>query len=232
MNDLTNIEEKKVFFKFMKEEHLKSFLNEGLLFMNTLGFFKGYEEDEKEYLRGDKDEGLRSTHDADLTAVTWNGVNIPCSGTIKTSYAEVEKINLYCLTAISGKDIISSKNNEFYLPSRFTEFGEKTIFIKRADLFFSRIKKALKEDDNIILFEGNKLGQQVKYFDKKSHHCSLGVFAKSSDYSWQKEWRLAFQRIEGEGAIELRIGNLKDVVEVIDTKEAIKHPMRLESNYS
>lgn len=195
--------------------------------MNTLGYFKGYEAEEKENLRGDKNEGLISTHDSNSTTVTWNGMNLPAVGTIKVSYADVEKINLYCLSAITGKNIFDSKNGEFYFSSRFEEFGERMIYIKRADLFFEKIMEAVRNDNNIAPFEKNILGRQVKYFNEDENHCDLGMFAKFFDYAWQQEFRLAFQRIEGEGAIKLYLGNLEDIVEVLDTKEAIKHSMKL-----
>ena len=221
-----SVENKKIFVKFIKSEYLSSFLEEGLIHMETLKYFKGVEEDQ-ESLRGDKNEGLISTHDAKTTTVTWQGRKIPVTGSINISYSEDNKINIYCLTAITGKDISSSKNGKFYLPDQFIGFGDKAILINRADLFFERIKIAVKESNDITPFEKNVLGRQVDYFDENEHHCKLGVFAKYSNYSWQHEWRMAFERIKGEGAMELRIGNLNDIVHVIDTEKAIKHPLML-----
>lgn len=49
--------------KIMKEEYVALFVNEGVLYANTIGFFRSYE-DESVAVRGDENEGLSASFQA------------------------------------------------------------------------------------------------------------------------------------------------------------------------
>jgi hypothetical protein len=60
----------RVLIKFMDEKYVDSFLNEGLLFMNNIDFFRSYE-DADVALRGDLHEGLAASYKADGLTITF-----------------------------------------------------------------------------------------------------------------------------------------------------------------
>ena len=62
----------RVLIKFMDEQHVDSFLKEGLIFMNNINFFKSYE-DSDVALRGDVHEGMEGTYKPDEVTITLGG---------------------------------------------------------------------------------------------------------------------------------------------------------------
>ena len=71
----------RVLIKFMDERYVDSFLNDGLLFMNNIDYFRSYE-DADVALRGDVHEGLAATYKAEGLTITLGSVRKVQTGRI------------------------------------------------------------------------------------------------------------------------------------------------------
>ncbi len=58
----------------------------------------------------------------------------------------------------------------------------------------------------------------------------LALYNKFHEYSWQFEWRLALKQKNKKGVLELRIGNLSDIVHVVDTESLVNEAIKLQKN--
>lgn len=208
--------------KFMKAEYVSSFLDEGLLYMNTLDYFRTYEESDED-LRADEHEGLSSSIHAEKVTITMqngsalNGV----VGKVDFTPVHAYQFKLYCFTAITLQDL----DMPFYLDERFKKFGDKAIVIKGDDLnlFWGRLKMRTFNDESLFAIDSSlKTNGLIEYVSRKDNLSSLTPFNKFSNFSWQKEFRIALESPSNIGALSLRIGSLKDIASVIDTNELLR----------
>ena len=207
------------FIKFMAPEYVDSFLNEGLLYMNTLEYFRTYEEEDK-HLRADCYEGLAASYDSQSVEMTLvkDGTRIEPIGKIDVFQPLADSINVYCMTMITHHDLRTS----FKLDKKFEKFGSKAVLIEGAGLhkFMERLHKAIESDVNLgSIYPSRKVAGSVEYVRREDHHQNLDVFNKFNDYSWQREYRIALGREIGAGALSLKLGDISDIVQVVDTTE-------------
>lgn len=219
----------RLLIKFMDEQYVHSFVNEGLLFMNNIQYFRAYE-DSDPALRGDAHEGLSASFLPENITLEINGHTITDAvGKIDLRQCHQDETNIYSMTIISDQDILSSGESGLLLSSDFVKFGNKAIFIGGSDIseFWRRLKNVIDNDQSIYTLEEDCIvGSKVNYVDRELHHSQLSVFNKFKEYAWQHEWRLALKQSRGIGPLPLKIGNLSDIVHVIDTADLIKEPIR------
>ncbi len=210
------------FIKFMDPQYVHSFINDGLLYMNTLEFFRSYEE-EDESLRADQYEGLVASYDPKNVEMTLakNGTVIEPIGKIDIYQPLEDAINLYCVAMITDAEL----TNPFLLDKRFEKFGSKAVVIEgsRINTFLERLSNAIDADTSLgSIYSNGKFSGYVSYVHRNSHLPYLDAFNKFNDYSWQKEFRIVLGRETGSGALPLKIGNLSDIAYVTDTKDIVK----------
>ncbi|AIY67079.1 hypothetical protein [Pseudoalteromonas piratica] len=207
--------------KFVPEKYVKSVMDEGLLYMNTLKYFRTYE-DSDEALRGDKYEGLSASFLPDQIHISVNGNKIDgIIGKVDVRPHHVDEIKLFCMTALTHDILFDG----FVLDRRFANFGDKAIIIEGKGLvsFFQMLRNRVKDDQSVYAIDSTfKTNGFVEYVDRNHHHKELTVFHKFKEYSWQHEFRIAFERPEHEGPFPLYIGSLKDIAYVKDTKEVLE----------
>lgn len=221
----------RLLIKFMDEQYVHSFINEGLLFMNNIQYFRAYE-DSDPALRGDAHEGLSASFLPENITLEINGrIITDAVGKIDLRQCHQDETNIYSMTIISDQDIFSSGESGLLLSSDFVKFGNKAIFIGGSDIseFWRRLKNAIDNDQSIYtLEEANIVGRKVSYVDRELHHSQLSVFNKFKEYAWQHEWRIALKQTRGIGPLPLKIGSLADIAHVIDTADLIKEPIRFQ----
>ena len=93
--------------KFMDEEHVDSFINHGVLHMNTVKYFRGYNNGSV-IARGDVYEGLDATYDPTRLNVHFNGIKLDPTGKIDARSAQQDHTNIFSLTRICDGHIWSS----------------------------------------------------------------------------------------------------------------------------
>ena len=220
----------RVLIKFMDEQYVDSFLNDGLLFMNNIDYFRSYE-DADVALRGDIHEGLAATYKAEgLTITLGEHVVEGAVGKVDLRYNHEGDTNIYSMTKISDGKILETGDSGLFLSENFIKFGNRAVVIGGSNIieFEKRLRNALAKDQNVYTpREDNVLAKQVSYLSREEHHGQMDVFDKFSDYSWQHEWRIAFKQKQAAGPYPLKIGNLSDIASVFETESLIREPLKL-----
>lgn len=220
----------RVLIKFMDEKYVDSFLHDGLLFMNNIDYFRGYE-DADVALRGDIHEGLAATYKAEgLTITLGDHVVEGAVGKVDLRYNHEGDTNIYSMTKISDGKILESGASGLFLSDKFIKFGNRAVVIGGSKIieFENRLISALSKDLNIYTpREDNVIAKQISYLSREEHHGQMDIFDKFSDYEWQHEWRIAFKQKQAAGAYSLKIGNLSDIASVFETEPFIRGPLKL-----
>ena len=188
-------ERNRLLIKFMDEKYVDSFINEGLIFMNNIQFFREYE-DSDPALRGDMKEGLRASYLPENITLELNGrVLTDLVGKVELRENHQDETNIYSMTIISNSDILDAGEKGLYLSQNFTKFGNKAVFIGGSDIttFWNRVSEAININEDLFTLEEHA-AKKVSYVDASEHHSKLGVFTKFSEYKWQHEWRLALSK--------------------------------------
>lgn len=208
--------------KFGKTKHIKELQN-GIIYMNPLSYFRGVEEDKS---RGDKNEGLHRFLQQDSLTITIGDQIINKEDIVKPveiRLTKVQDFNLFCMYAIDSKTI-KDNNFQFILDDRIYNFGDACLAIQDGDEFINRIRLAVnkknKKLNNKIKTKGSKL---VEYVNKETHSGKMGIFKKFNNYSYQHEYRIAFdvpEELKDEnGVFKLDIGDISDITEMFKTNE-------------
>ncbi|MCE8044226.1 hypothetical protein HOP60_18920 [Halomonas daqingensis] len=223
----------RVLIKFMDEGYVDSFLNDGLLFMNNIDYFRSYE-DADVALRGDIREGLAATYKAEgLTITLGNHVVEGAVGKVDLRYNHEGDTNIYSMTKISDGKILEAGDSGLFLSNKFIKFGNRAVVISGSNIieFENRLRNALAKDVNIYTpREDNVLAKQVSYLSREEHHGQMDVFDKFSDYSWQHEWRISFNQKQAAGPYPLKIGDLSDIASVFEIESLIREPLKIVPN--
>lgn len=223
----------RVLIKFMDEKYVDSFLNDGLLFMNNIDYFRSYE-DADVALRGDLHEGLAATYKADGLTITFGDhVLNGAKGKVDLRYNHEGDTNIYSMTKISDGKILEAGDAGLYLSEKFIKFGNRAVVIGGSNIveFENRLKSAFSNDPNIYTpREDNVLAKQVSYLSREGHHGQMDVFNKFSDYAWQYEWRIAFKQKLASGPYQLKIGKLSGIANVFETESLVREPLKLVSH--
>lgn len=213
----------------MDEQYVGSFLNDGLLFMNNIDYFRKYEGADLS-LRGDVHEGLAGTYNAEALAIRIDDHAVEGAvGKVDFRYEHEGDTNIYSMTRTSDGKILEASGDGFFLSDKFMKFGSRAVVIGGSNIskFEDRLKKSLAKDPNIYtLREDNVFAKQVSYLSREEHHGQMNVFNKFCDYAWQHEWRIAFKQRRASGAYRLRIGELSDIVDVFETESLIQQPFK------
>lgn len=205
--------------KFMDEQYVDSFLNDGLLYMNNIEHFRKCE-DVDVALRADVHEGAAASYKAEELTIKLGDNSVTGTvGKVDLRYNHESDTNIYSMTKISDGKIIEAGDSGLYLSEKFKKFGSRAVVIGGSNIteFEKRLKMAISVDLNIHTpREDNVVAKQVRYLSRDDHHGQMDVFDKFNDYAWQHEWRLAFKQRKGSGAYPLKIGRLSDIAQVFE----------------
>lgn len=222
--------------KTMKAEELAEKLLDGILFMNTIEFFRGYEEDKNDNI-SDPLEGVSAYVIPEDTHIE---INIPeLNQTIKIEPKDVASpvlikeerfshTNVFCLTALhsSGvlggsfsRDDFNSSKEGYLLPDDRTCLGDFSVVITDFGAFLSRVRSAIESKGNAFV---SHRCAGVNYFPEDKSYAnevdSLHVFSKRGRFIPQKEYRVAVDCRDKSGkALTLEIGSIRDIAQVMPT---------------
>ncbi len=190
--------------KLGARDHLEM-LRAGLLYMNSLAFFRELEADEA---RGDSHEGIDSIiqpRDVELTI----DPQIPGLGKFRVAASELAGpvrigrertsfCNLFCMFAVTRP--IDGP----VFPKRHQWFGDSFVLFTNTQQFLSRVEAAAK---NLAL---GIEGRLVEYYEENEYSGKVGRFLKSSLFSYQSEYRIALET-GAQGPFRFEIGDLSDI---------------------
>ena len=224
----------RMFIRWGSLNRLEPFVKEGLLFMNTLEYFRGIESDDPAQ-RGDVDEGLTARYDPsrvvlEMSGQAVDGLNAP----IDLRMNNQKHTNIFCLTAITDQDIIDA-GGKFRLSEKFREFGDAAAVISGVNItaFKKRLKEHCEKNREIIIPNGSSvIARHIEYLDPATHHGEVGVFRKFNEYSWQQEWRVAINQSKAPSKPYdgVRLGDLSDIAKIHTVEEIMNWELKFAPN--
>lgn len=206
-----------ILMKYGSKKHMKSFIENGQLCMNSMNYFHKIEGDA---LRHDPYEGLASIKqmksgvlkrvnpetgkDEEIASIT--------KATIRESNSNIEYLNLFCMFAVDIEDRSSICFSEYVDDRVWKEFGDSLVIILDLDEFISRFKIAAEKEGVHVKFG------LVKYEDFDTYEGDVGPFIKSHAYSYQKEARFVALNKNPE-RLFLNVGPINDIARLLDATD-------------
>lgn len=187
-------------FKFGRQEHIDQFVREGVIYMNSLNYFKTLEND---ILRTDKHENASYCAQADGAKLRredngkWVDIGT-VRGPIVSSDGNEHITNVFCMYAFHESNSINLVD-----PRNF-DFGNTFAILKDGNEFLRRVQTTAKKE-NIVVKQG-----LVEYVDKATYNGTMGIFRKFSNFAYQCEFRLSVVS-EKDTPFLLRIGDISDI---------------------
>jgi hypothetical protein len=205
---LREIKENSIYFFFRrgKKEHIASMYEKGEIYLNTIDFIRNCDENmersdpedgifERKFLGDAKIKFCDVGKDIDKEGIEINGKDL----IFQTD--TTEKGNIFCLSAIKTKHIVSKpKNIEFDTNS----FGESLILIHNPKEFILRVENELKKNGFEKIYY-----KSVNYYESE-YSGKVGVFRKHIKFKKQNEFRFYIPNKENI-AIKINIGSMKDI---------------------
>ena len=204
--------------KLGSKEHMEQFRT-GLLYMNTLSYFRDLEADTA---RGDRFEGVDSILQPKDLGESYFDSGIPSigridfhrkdlAGPITIAMNQTLRCNLFCLYAIT-KPVKGS-----LFPTEHEWFGDSLVLVTNAPEFLNQVTKAAKEQKLPMQ------GAPVEFYDENDYSGRVGRFKKSSRFAYQNEFRIAIEAGVDE-PFRFEIGDIRDITsEVIPFDQADEH---------
>lgn len=193
-------------FKFGESEHIESFVNEGLLHMNTLRYFRDLEA-KCDRVRPDRDEGSTWCIQANKAAISmkprdaWIKVGT-ILGPIRTTDGREDITNVFCMFALHTNPV-----SEPLVHEKNFEFGDTFAVLTNPVEFLRRVNEAAV-CESLSVHKG-----LVEYFNSSTYHGPMGPFRKFSEFAYQSEFRIAIEGGKNE-PLRLKIGSLLDIAKI------------------
>lgn len=218
-------------------------LQRGLLYMNSVDYFAKLEGEAGAALRRDELENVYLKLNSGIRngVVSELALQVEGQDEIVLSPETVLTLNLprpktvmvYCLGSVSAApdgQIPGLENGSLRFSERFREFGTHVLRITNLPEFSKRLSQAIDAHPHLYsspFFEGGY--GQVDYVDFTHYSGPKGLFRKPVEYAWQREYRLCFgaeaEALNDRGALELNIGDLSDITQIIPVESFTAHPM-------
>lgn len=199
------------FLKFGRPEHIKELLEKGTIYMNSIQYFRTYEDN---FTRGDIYEGvsrLKNYPPGEFEIKELNYRGKYESLHLRESFQEVLG-NIYSLYCVSSFHI--ENPFEFHIDLRNLNFGSQCLFIKNNPEFLLRVENKLK-----MLGLRYRHGF-VDYYNKFDKVGDITLFEKPMEYSYQNEFRFYVER-KSTMPFNIEIGNLSDIAEVYSAEQMV-----------
>ncbi|MDD3419966.1 MAG: hypothetical protein PHE78_05130 [Candidatus Gastranaerophilales bacterium] len=199
-----------VFVRFGEKKHVEQFQKEGLIYMNTFGFFKGLEDREK----GDPDENITLIAQPKNFVLTIDNIDIPATdfvGPVKLSLNNSDYTHIFCMSFLAA-------GTEFYdckiFNDKVRDFGDTMLIITHPKDFINRLNFAIEPliERNII---DSARAQRVEYVDFGSYSGDIGPFKKHTFFEHQREWRLCLQTQKDKEPFSFKMGSIADISKII-----------------
>lgn len=194
-------------FKRGKEEYIRSFLEKGEMYFNTMEYFRNVEQDDfaKKNGRNDPHEGafLRKYHGnvriKMIECDEQNAIPIFLDG---ENFIEADLMNggnIFSLSSISQSQLDLKT-----IDIDITTFGDSIIIITNPNEFIKRVKLELKRQ-KLNFHYGT-----VKYYSDDYTGELGGPFDKNEFFERQREFRIFIDSV-GKEPISITIGNIEDI---------------------
>lgn len=204
-----------MFLKFGNEENLNDLLQNGTIYMNSIQYFRNFEDDE---LRGDSYEGVieiinSPPGDFEIPSIKYKGKHQGIH--LKKVHDEIlgNIYSLYCISSYGWE-----KPQDFFIDQKIKFFGSHCVMIKDNLAFLNLITEKL--DELGMKYHHNF----VDYYDKQKINRKITLFEKPLEFEYQKEFRFYIER-ESSDSFKFNIGNIQNIAELLkidDIVDALK----------
>ena len=206
--------------KFKSEEIINS-LQGGKIYLNSLKWFRDYENENGDTIVGDNYEGMLHVNDGELINKE-TGEHISLNDNLISTTSS--NAFVYCMT------FISPSIDEFTFSELQKEdlktFGDTALVILDSEEFINRIKQKAAENGYSLLCN------TVQYYDEENDNANIWIsllnninniaFWKRKSYSHQQEFRFVISADKcTEDHIELEIGDISDISKVFKTEDVL-----------
>ena len=185
--------------KFGQKEHLEALLNEGILYMNNIDYFRKYEEEQPGHLRGDQYECFEKISQGHKILIFSDPI-IELDNVTQFENKGTYSGYLYCLHAIHSEEF-----NNYQFDTRMLDFGEYAVIILNPKEFIHRIENTCAKEH---LYPNC---YPVRYYNEKTKNGLLTPFQKRDKYAYQKEARIYIHSINPQESMILKLGSIKDI---------------------
>ncbi|CAM4386434.1 Urease accessory protein UreD [Kerstersia similis] len=219
-------------------------LQRGKVYMNSVQYFSELEGEpltglrrdflEKNYLKLHSRKTAEKVSEIFLN-IGGKEISLGDDATMHLDLPNPSNIFIFCMSALAdgpnGK-IPGELHGEVLLSSRFMELGSHLMIIRNNAEFSKRLSKAIRSNPHLYnsdFFEGGH--GQVEYIDMANHSGLVGLFRKDIEFAWQREYRICLgaktEALNPKGALELDIGDINDITEILPTDKMISSPIKL-----
>lgn len=199
------------------EQYAKDLYENGTVYMKPLRYFKELEDTQgQQYLRGDRDEGLKKlVNYNDKAGKLWltiaskgkEEIKLHPSSLTLREYHDQYHLNVYCMTAVDNN---RDENGNLALTTRLLEFGDHFVIFRNSQAFFNRLIDELKR------LEYNYWFDHISYYDAKEYSGDITYFDKPDIFSWQSEFRLIVRHPENLNQdLIIKLGSLKEIAQLV-----------------
>lgn len=193
--------------KFGREEYISQLRNDGIIYFNSLNYFRKIENDE---VRRDALEGVVRIEQLRDVQLYLEGKliarTLPSSNSHLCFHDNENIGNVFSMYAITENE---HTDPEFKFDRRLLQFGDKLLLITDTKAFIKKIISQI-ESRNLHFNLG-----YVKYYNKNLYSGILDPFHKPDNFNYQNEFRIYIQS-KYDMSIQLEIGSIKNITQVFD----------------
>ena len=203
--------------KFGSEKNILDLYENGTVYLNTFEYFQRVENN----FQGDFDEAtihLKNYKDPSKYTIELEDLitgkkfkHTPSA--LATKYKNLSPGNLYSMYCVRKSELIDGQ--KLRIEPKLKSFGTHCLLIFNPKKFKNRMVKALRQNE--LEYQANI----VRYYDRKNYSGPLSLFHKSSEYSYQKEYRITVHN-KKVSPIILKLGKLEDISKILKT-DRIEH---------
>lgn len=224
-------------FKILDKKYVYDFRN-GKLFMNTIDYFRGQEDNEAQ---SDWSEGICGTihknqaKQLDINISESLQETMKSHITLRSNYYGLN--NIFCMYRVMIDDenkLVQKPSQNLYKFNDENSDEKVVIHITDTDEFIRRVNVALSNNISAHEIEYGIYGN-VTYSNAWTNADGPGtrsVFHKDPGFSYQNEWRICVLSFNQNGApFYFEIGNLSDIIEITPLEQFIYNTGSLYPSY-
>jgi hypothetical protein len=228
------------FFKVGSRGHLLA-MQKGLLYMNSLSYFSGYEEDSRIPVRRDELEDVYIQASGGKARLIFEveddrggkQFELGKDASLRIHMPYSENTFLFCMGVIAEESIDfppGESHGAFRFDERYRNFGDHVLLITNPPEFLRRIQEEISSASHVYGTQFLEGGHgRVDYIDAGVHVGLLGLFRKGREYAWQNEYRIAMhvkkEALNPKGAFEFNIGDISDISAILSLERLIERPL-------
>lgn len=196
---------------------MSSLYESGVIFMNTLEFYRTLEAHDERRDINEGTERIRNRRGGvlkrkNLQTGSLEEIAQLTHSRIRELNCNLQNLNVYCMYYLKAAMPVNSLGAMIDQRAKLG-FGDYAVIIADAGEFVTRIKHAAL-DKGYHHFRG-----LVKYADFSKDDLKVGPFVKDNAFAHQSELRIAVKTDESaSGPIKLKVGNLKDIAFMVPSR--------------